>query len=146
MGLCCVKSYLDELQAKSKQERKSDVYAKLISYPPANDIAAQSAPQYSFKRILLSKSKSPYLTAESKMSLYHAREYFCNALYAIGIWKAFFSEKRAFFLGKEGIEESKGEDSKPGKARTAGTRGSQENLTRVKLESLINLVNQRKYF
>ncbi len=117
---------------KARQERKSDVYSKLIAYPPPHDYAAQSAPQYAFKRILLTKSRSPYLAFEDKMSLYHAREYFCNALYAIGIWKAFFADKRAFFLGKAPEEGKADAPSKSG--------SSQENLTRVKLESLINLV------
>jgi len=136
-----VKSYTESLQVKSKEERKSDIYTKLIAYPPPNDFAAQSAPQYAFRRILLAKSKSPYPATDDKMSLYHAREYFCNALYAIDIWKDFFSEKRASFLGKTTMEEGKNEESKTEKfMKAAGNKGSQENMSKVKLESLVNLV------
>ena len=131
LGLCCVKAYIESNNLKAKQERKSDVYAKLIAYPPPHDLAAQSSPQHAFKRILLSKNKLPY-SAEDKMSLYHAREYFCNALYALGIWKSFFADKRGFFLGKE---EVKADSAVKGKSK-----GPSENLGKVKLESLVNLV------
>jgi len=68
------------------------------------------------------------------MSLFHAREYFCNALYALGIWKTFFGEKRGFILGNP--EETKNEP-KPASAKIGG---NEQASNRVKLESLINLI------
>ncbi len=168
-----MKKYIEWSNQKAKQEQKSDVYAKLLSYPPPNAPSAPSGPpgpnpgpasgsatatatatataagsgsgqsQGSFKRILLVNSRKPYLAAEDKMSLYHAREYFCNALYAISIWKAFFAEKRqALATQAKGKSEDEKESDDSGKAKQGGLRPTevQVNLGRVKLESLINLV------
>jgi len=117
------------MQSKVKQERKSDVYMKLIAYPPPHDLAAQSTPQYAFKRILLTKSKGAY-KEEDKMSLYHAREYFCNAIYTLDIWREFYVEKCNLLFG----EETKADKPK------ATPKIIQEKFARIKLESLINLV------
>jgi hypothetical protein len=115
----------------AKQEQKSDIYTKLISYPAPHDSTATATPQY--KRILLSKSKPPYSAAEDKMSLFHAREYFCNALYAIDMWKVFFNDKRALFLASMKKEEEKVKAA-------SEPRSTQANLNTVKLETLFNLV------
>lgn len=115
--------------AKAKQERKSDVYAKLIAYPPPHDLAAQSTPQYAFKRILLAKSKEAYRD-EGEMSLYRGREFFCNALYMADVSKSFFADKRELLLG----EETKADKPK------AVPKVVHEKLTRTKLEALVNLV------
>ncbi len=138
LGLCCVKNYVGNISVKAKQERKSDVYAKLIAYPFPHDLAALNSQQQLFKRVLLTKNKSPYpATTDDKMSLYHAREYFCNALYALGIWKTFFAEKRGLFTATSAAATKSSEETK---STATSTKGPAENLGKVKLESLVNLV------
>lgn len=125
LGLCCVRKYQLDINKKARQEQKSDIYTRLISFPPPNEPLANADPQYAFKRILLPKIKPLYANQEEKMSLFHAREYFCNSLCAINIWNNFFSAKRAQIHPQM---KGKSEISKP-------------NLAKVKLEALINLVD-----
>jgi hypothetical protein len=103
---------------------------KLIAYPPPHDLAAQNTPQYMFKRILLAKSKGAY-KEEDKMSLFHAREYFSNAIYTLDMWKEFYLEKRDLLFG----EETKADKPK------ASPKIIQERISKIKLESLVNLVS-----
>ena len=112
---------------KAKEERKSDIYSKLIGYPPPHDTAAQTSPQYAFKRILLTKNKTAY-NSEDKMSLYHAREYFTNAIYTFDICKCFFMQKRDVLVDGEG------------KTDKPTPKILQENVSKIRLESLVNLV------
>lgn len=138
-----MKNYIEESQNKAKQEQKSDIYTKLISYPAPHDPKAASQSQYNYKRILLSKSKPPYSASEDKMSLYHAREFFCNALYAIDMWKAFFADKRSTFIKnvKESKDTKEFKEAKESKeAKLEASKMSQSSMITVKLETLVNLV------
>jgi len=69
------------LEAKVKEENQSDIYSKLLSSP---------------MRFLMLKNKiNPYyLSQENKMSLFHAREYFCNALHSINVWNIYYQERK----------------------------------------------------